>query len=582
MRSPNLVFLAVACALAVSAASTEQPYVAGRLLAQPIISAKPGEVAALYARSGLRVHHTIPSLNVHVLQAPEGTEEEVAAVLMKTGLFSYVEPDFIATAAATTVTPNDPDFSSQWHLTSINAPSAWSITTGTAGAPIAIIDSGVDSTHPDLSSKLVAGWNFLTGTSNTADDYGHGTAVAGTAAAASNNGIGIAGVSWNNPIMPLLVLDSTGSATYSNIASAIQYAADHGARIINISLGGASASSTLQNAVNYAWTKGAVIFAAAMNSSSSTPYYPAACTDVVAVSATEPNGTLATFSDYGSYIDLAAPGDNILTTMSGGGYGYWLGTSFSSPIVAATAALALSVQPGLSAAALVNLLEQNADYLGGYTGWNQYFGYGQVDAYKTVVAAQNVVVDKTPPTVSIGSPANGATVSGTVQVTGAATDNVGVTSIQFSVDGQVVASSVSSPFLFSWNTANYTNAAHTITVSASDAAGNVGTASISVTVSNISNAGPSTLAVSITNPVSGATIAASTVNVTITASVTDNLAVKQVSFYIDNTLKCTDTSASYNCNWNTKKSDVGYHAIKVTAWDSSGASVSATETVYKQ
>ena len=546
------------------------------------MSANPGDIALVFARSGIKVHHTIHGINVHVLQAPVGAEEQAAAALMKTGLFSYVEPDFIATVVGTAVTPSDPDYSSQWHLASINAPTAWSITTGTAGSSIAMIDSGADSTHPDLSSKLVAGWNFVTGTSNTADDNGHGTAVAGVAAAATNNGIGIAGVSWNNAIMPLVVADSTGSASYSNVASAIQYAADHGARVINISLGGASASSTLQNAVNYAWAKGAVIFAAPGNSSSSTPYYPAACTNVVAVSATEPNGALASFSNYGNYIDLAAPGDSILTTMNGGGYGYWAGTSFSSPIVAATAALALSVQPGLSASALVNLLEQNADQLGGYTGWNQYFGNGQVDAYKAVVAAQNVVGDKTPPTVSISGPGKGATVSGTVQVAGTATDNVGVTSIQLSVDGQVIASSSSSPFLFSWNTAGYTNAAHTITVSASDAAGNVGTASISVTVSNISSTGASTLAVSIGNPVSGATIAANTVNVTITASVSDTLAIKQVAFYIDNTLNCTDTSASYNCSWNTKKSGAGYHTIKVTAWDSSGASASATETVYKQ
>jgi subtilisin family serine protease len=580
MRLRKLFFLATACALAVSAAPNELRHVAGRLLAQPIFSANQRALAATYTRSGIRIHHTISGINVHVLQTPEGAEEQVAAALMKTGLFTYVEPDYIATAA-TTLTPNDPNFSSQWHLASINAPSAWSITTGAAGAPIAIIDSGVDSTHPDLSSKLVAGWNFVTGTSNTADDYGHGTAVAGVAAAATNNGIGIAGVSWNNPIMPLVVIDSTGSASYSNIDSAIQYAADHGARIINISLGGPSSSSALQSAVNYAWSKGAVIFAASGNSSTSTPMYPAACTSVVAVSGTEPNGTLASFSDYGSYIDLAAPGDSILTTMSGGGYGYWEGTSFSSPIVAATAALALSVKPGLSASALVNLLEQNADPLGGYSGWNQYFGYGQVDAYKTVVAAQNVVGDTTPPTVSINGPANGATVSGTVQVTGTATDNVGVTSIQFSVDGKQVATSATSPFLFSWNTAGYANASHTITVSASDAAGNVGTASISVSVSNISN-GASTLAVFIGSPVSGTTIAASTNNVTITASVTDSLAIAQVAFYIDNTLKCTDTTASYNCVWNTKKSAVGNHTIKVTAWDSSGASVSATESVYKQ
>ena len=228
-----------------------------------------------------------------------------------------------------------------------------------------MIDSGVNPTHPDLASKLIPGWNFLLSNTNTADDLGHGTATAGTAAAATNDGIGVAGVGWMTPIMPLVVLDSTDSATYSNIASAITYAADHGVRIINISIGGTSPSSTLQSAVNYAWSKGAVVFAAAMNASTSTPYYPAACDYVLAVSATEPGNTLASFSNYGSWISLAAPGDTIYTTDNSGGYSTWAGTSFSSPIAAATGALALSINPKLSAASLVNLLEQNADDIGG-------------------------------------------------------------------------------------------------------------------------------------------------------------------------------------------------------------------------
>src|SRR6185369_12664315 len=130
---------------------------------------------------------------------------------------------------------------------------------------------------------------------------GHGTAVSGTAAAATNNGTGVAGVGWSTKIMPLKVVDSTGSATYSNLASAITYAADHGVRIINVSLAGSTASSTLQSAENYAWNKGTVIFAAAGNSSSSALLYPAADPNVVAVSATDVNGTFASFSNYGSW-----------------------------------------------------------------------------------------------------------------------------------------------------------------------------------------------------------------------------------------------------------------------------------------
>ncbi len=181
--------------------------------------------------------------------------------------------------------------------------------------------------------------------------------------------------------MPLAVLDSTGSGTYSNLASAISYAADHGARVINISLCGSTASSTLQSAINYAWNRGSVIFAAAGNNANSDPVYPAAATNVIAVSATDVGGTFSPFSTYGSWIDISAPGNNILTTRNGGGYSYWYGTSFSSPIAAGVAALMLSLQPGLSNSALVAFLEQTADDLGA-TGWDQFFGYGQVMVIK--------------------------------------------------------------------------------------------------------------------------------------------------------------------------------------------------------
>ena len=145
---------------------------------------------------------------------------------------------------------------------------------------------------------------------------------------------------------------------------------------MNVSIGGTTSSSTLQNAVNYAWGKGTVVFAAAGNNSSSAPVYPAACTYVVSVAATDQNNALASFSNYGSWIDLSAPGLNILTTTLGGGYGYWYGTSFSSPIAASVGALVLAVRPSLSASGLVTLLEQNADNIGS----SSIFGYGLVDA----------------------------------------------------------------------------------------------------------------------------------------------------------------------------------------------------------
>src|SRR5258705_1772211 len=200
--------------------------VTGRLLAQPRLGANPTGVAVALARAGALPEKTIHQINVHVLQVPEPALDQVSAALMRTGLFTFVERDHIMHATATPVNPNDPYFTSQWHLAAIQSPYAWEITTGTSNVSIAVIDSGADWTHPDLAPNLVTGWNFLTGTSITQDNAGHGTAVSGTAAAASNNGNGVAGVSWSNKIMPLQVLDATTGASYSNVSSAITYAAD--------------------------------------------------------------------------------------------------------------------------------------------------------------------------------------------------------------------------------------------------------------------------------------------------------------------------------------------------------------------
>src|SRR5258708_1376134 len=179
-------------------------HVSGRLLAQPAGEASESTIAYLLAATGAKVHHKIDGINVVVLEVPEAAVDAVSQALQRSGRFTFVERGFIAHAAAI---PNDPDFLSEWHLAKIQAPSGWMITTGSSGVPIAVIDSGADGTHPDLAAKLIPGWNFLTGTSNTADtgcSGGHGTAVAGAAAADTNNLTGVAGVGWANTIMPLV------------------------------------------------------------------------------------------------------------------------------------------------------------------------------------------------------------------------------------------------------------------------------------------------------------------------------------------------------------------------------------------
>ena len=180
-------------------------------------------------------------------------------------------------------------------------------------------------------------------------------------------------------------------AAYSDIAEAIQYAADRGVRVINISIGGAVQSPTLQSAVDYAWNKGALIFASAMNNSAPDPYYPAACNHVMAVSATDSSDHLASFSNYGNWIAISAPGVGILTTVNGGGYAYWFGTSFSSPIVAGVAALSLAVNPALTNIELVTILAKSADDIGP-PGYDTSFGWGRVNALNAVTATRQTLV----------------------------------------------------------------------------------------------------------------------------------------------------------------------------------------------
>jgi len=223
------------------------------------------------------------------------------------------------------------------------------------------------------------------------------------------------GISWGGPRvlaetlraaglakLPVKVVDSSGFASYSTIALGIKYAVDHGARVINLSIAGDSASATLQNAINYAWNNNVVVVAAAGNNANTVLQYPAACEHVVAVSATEPDDSRAAFSSYGSYITLSAPGDGIWTTQRdlANPYGSWRGTSFASPIVAGVAALMASANSSLSNTQIVSLLKQTADDVGA-AGYDTSFGYGRINAFRAVSAA-----NAEPRTIGRSSPGN--------------------------------------------------------------------------------------------------------------------------------------------------------------------------------
>lgn len=307
---------------------------------------------------------------------------------------AYTEPHYMyltndATTKNTegTVEPNDMLFSTyQWNLPAIATEQGWNLSKGNEDVIVAVVDTGVQINHPDLQGKLLTGYNAISNSSTPEDDVGHGTHVAGIIGALVNNGEGVAGISWYNKILPVKALDNSGAGTTYSVAEGIIWAADNGAKVINLSLGNYADSQFLHDAIKYAYDRDIVLVSAAGNDNTERPGYPAAYPEVIAVAATNANHEKASFSNYGDYIDVAAPGESIASTYPDSQYAALSGTSMASPHVAALAGLVRSLNPDLSNKEVMELLTENAADLG-TPGYDNYFGWGQVDIYKTLQAA---------------------------------------------------------------------------------------------------------------------------------------------------------------------------------------------------
>lgn len=569
--------LILAAAL-VSAPSFAAPHHAsGRIIVEFVQGASPADMdAALQPHHGKR--HKMGQSSLHTVDVQVGSEAAAVAKLSKNKAVKFAELDY---AVGTGAVVNDPYYGSEWHLPKINAPQAWDYSTGQA-VTIAILDSGVDPSQPDLVGNLVAGYNLYDNNTNTADVCGHGTAVAGSAAGAMNNGIGVAGVAGNAKIMPIRIAYNTGtscSAYISTIAQGITYAADHGARIANVSYGPLAGNSTIISAAQYMKDKGGLVFLSAGNTGAD--LNAAQSTAYILVSATDSNDNIAGWSSFGIAVSIAAPGAGIYTTNNGGGFGSWSGTSFSSPVAAGVAALMMSANPALSGTQIESMMFSTAVDLGA-AGRDSYYGYGRVDAYAGVVAAKNAVVqvDTQPPSVSIAQPTASSSVSGTITISANAADNVAVQRVDLFVNGTLVASDTASPYNFSWNSANAANGMATIQVIAYDAAGNSSAASVSVSVYNapppavVDTTAPS---VTISNPVSGAV--AGTVKVNVFA--TDDSGAVGITnrIYINGNLVATGTGGALTYNWNTRKLAAGSYTISVKSSDKAGNTGSSSVVV---
>ncbi|MBC7261830.1 MAG: S8 family serine peptidase, partial [Chloroflexi bacterium] len=252
----------------------DAPHVPGRILVKFKSGVKGEQRLQVHAEQGAHVVAELPRLAVQVVQVPE---ERMAAALARyraNPRVAYAEPDYLAYGE---FVPNDPYYASnQYGPQIIQADRAWDVTTGSPNVIVAVVDSGADFLHPDLQGKLIAGWDFINNDPDPTDDQGHGTHVAGIVGAVTNNGEGVAGIGYQTRLLIVKVLDASNAGTYSGIAQGIVYAADQGVSIINLSLGGTSFSQTLLDAVEYAWSRGVLLVAAAGNYASSSPFYPAA------------------------------------------------------------------------------------------------------------------------------------------------------------------------------------------------------------------------------------------------------------------------------------------------------------------
>jgi subtilisin family serine protease len=316
-----------------------------------LVGARPGRyagVAALTAQLGANDLGVVRGLSVRRLRVPAPAAAALERALQADPSVGYVEVDGMVKAA---LAPDDPYYTpaDEWGLPAIGVPAVWNTSTGTGGPVIAVVDTGVAAAHPDLGGRVLPGIDIINGDANASDDNGHGTHVAGIIAATGNNGIGGAGVCWGCTILPVKVLDANGSGSDSTVAAGITWAADHGASVINLSLGSVGSSATLAAAVMYAQSLGVVVVAAAGNSGSDVKFYPAALPGVISVAAFAPDGTLYSFSNYGpGWVSVAAPGCTV-STLPAGAYGSMCGTSMATPFVSGSIGLLMADDPAATA-----------------------------------------------------------------------------------------------------------------------------------------------------------------------------------------------------------------------------------------
>jgi subtilisin len=538
----------------------------------------PESRAAVVRDAGGQVHASFSLIPVVSARLPE----PAIANLQRRPEVAYVEDDVQMSIVQA------PPQTMAWGVDRIDAEKVWSPNTG-AGQDVAILDTGIDYDHPDLQANVrggiyFAGWIFdelfgKDGSTNPADwndGHGHGTHCAGIVAAI-NNEIGVVGVAPSANLWGVKVLDDNGSGYTSDIIQGLQWCATHAIEVASMSFGGGGTAS-LQSACQAAYDAGVLLVAAAGNDNGGPVSYPAAYSSVMAVSAVgqNPDGTiyLAGFSNVGPQIELAAPGVSINSTFKDGGYQVWSGTSMACPHVAGAAALVWATGLNSPSAVRARLCETAEDL--GSAGWDASYGYGLVDAE---AAARGGTPTDAPPSLTITNPTGGATVSGTVAVAATASDDKGVTQVEFFVNSVSIGTDTisSDGWSASWDTTQSSDGSYTVSATATDTAGQTASDSVNVTVANtpVTDTPPT---VAITNPTAGATVSRT---IAVTANASDDQGVTQVEFFVNGVSIGidTDSSGGWSTSWDTTQSPNGSYTVRATATDTVGQTGSHSVTV---
>lgn len=554
-------------------------YAKGQILVQPVAGLSDEDFAKIINKHGAKSKRKLAKMRTHIISVPAKAEKALVKALSKNPRIEFAELDIAL--APTAISANDTYFSSGWHLNKIELPTAWQSAKGD-GVVIAILDTGVNSSHNDLKANILPGWNAVSKNSDSSDIYGHGTKVAGAAAAASDNGIGVTSVAWNSSILPVRISNnsSSGTAYTSDAASGLVWAADQGADIANISYAFTS-SATVSSAASYMRNKGGLVVVASGNHSlaldcSDNP-------DIITVGATDSNDNKTSWSNSGNCLDVVAPGTSIMTTNNSGGYSAHSGTSYASPVVAGALALLKSVNPNLSNDELENILESTANKSKNAANFDPNYGYGRIDVAAAVAMAEGgdegtPVVDQEAPVVAITSPTENSTHSGLFNITANASDNIGVSYVNLYVNGSFFAKDSVAPYQFSFDSNQVSDGDVKLTAVAFDAAqNNTSSADHWVTVKNAvaqtDNTAPQIVSAT---PSHGSNLSG---NVSISMHATDNVAATKVAIYINGALKAQAAASSVSYSWNTRKVTTGQYNITFKAYDAAGNSTSKTNTI---